>query len=96
VVLPFDAGVIALLYMDRRMRREGLDLDLRTRGRSAAALAAASGRDEGGGSGAGGEGGSGDGNGHAGDGDSEGFIDLWRPRPAGAWHGTGSEAGARR
>ncbi|GAA1592704.1 hypothetical protein GCM10009678_88610 [Actinomadura kijaniata] len=31
VVLPFDAGVIALLYMDRRMRREGLDLDLRTR-----------------------------------------------------------------
>ncbi|WP_019629167.1 hypothetical protein [Actinomadura atramentaria] len=31
VVLPFDAGVIVLLYMDRRMRREGLDLDLRTR-----------------------------------------------------------------
>jgi hypothetical protein len=31
VVLPFDAGVIALLYMDRRMRREGLDLDLATR-----------------------------------------------------------------
>jgi hypothetical protein len=31
VVLPFDAGVIALLYMDRRMRREGLDLELRTR-----------------------------------------------------------------
>ncbi|WP_131738265.1 hypothetical protein [Actinomadura roseirufa] len=40
VVLPFDAGVIALLYMDRRMRREGLDLDLRTRGRSAAAVSA--------------------------------------------------------
>lgn len=40
VVMPFDAGVIALLYMDRRMRREGFDLDLRTRGRSAAALAA--------------------------------------------------------
>jgi hypothetical protein len=36
VVLPFDAGVIALLYMDRRMRREGFDLELRTRGRSAA------------------------------------------------------------
>ncbi|MFD0685308.1 glycerophosphoryl diester phosphodiesterase membrane domain-containing protein [Actinomadura fibrosa] len=36
VVLPFDAGVITLLYMDRRMRREGLDLDLRLRGRSAA------------------------------------------------------------
>lgn len=31
VVLPFDAGVIALLYMDRRMRREGFDLDLATR-----------------------------------------------------------------
>ncbi|RFS86448.1 hypothetical protein D0T12_07625 [Actinomadura spongiicola] len=30
VVLPFDAGVIALLYMDRRMRREGFDLELRT------------------------------------------------------------------
>jgi hypothetical protein len=31
VVLPFDAGVIALLYIDRRMRREGFDLELRTR-----------------------------------------------------------------
>ncbi|MFA1539756.1 hypothetical protein [Actinomadura monticuli] len=41
VVLPFDAGVIALLYMDRRMRREGFDLDLRIRGRSAAAVAGA-------------------------------------------------------
>ncbi|QXJ22005.1 hypothetical protein AGRA3207_002932 [Actinomadura graeca] len=39
IVLPFDAGVIILLYMDRRMRREGFDLDLRTRGRSAAAMA---------------------------------------------------------
>ncbi|MFB4306053.1 hypothetical protein [Actinomadura sp. GTD37] len=38
VVLPFDAGVITLLYMDRRMRREGFDLDLRVRGRSAAAI----------------------------------------------------------
>jgi hypothetical protein len=27
----FDAGVIALLYIDLRMRREGLDLDLQTR-----------------------------------------------------------------
>ncbi|WP_067487144.1 hypothetical protein [Actinomadura hibisca] len=36
VVLPFDAGVIALLYMDRRMRREGMDLDLRTRSRAGA------------------------------------------------------------
>ncbi|TDD63182.1 hypothetical protein, partial [Actinomadura rubrisoli] len=47
VVLPFDAGVITLLYMDRRMRREGLDLDLRTRGRSAAAAASASSLDGG-------------------------------------------------
>ena len=39
VVLPFDAGVITLLYMDRRMRREGFDLDLRLKGRSAAAIA---------------------------------------------------------
>lgn len=28
---PFDAGVIALLYVDRRMRREGFDLELQTR-----------------------------------------------------------------
>jgi hypothetical protein len=28
---PFDAGVIALLYLDLRMRREGLDLELQTR-----------------------------------------------------------------
>ena len=28
---PFDAGVIALLYTDRRMRREGFDLELQTR-----------------------------------------------------------------
>ncbi|MBW8484573.1 hypothetical protein [Actinomadura parmotrematis] len=35
VMLPFDAGVIALLYLDQRMRREGLDLDLRTRPRPA-------------------------------------------------------------
>jgi hypothetical protein len=28
---PFDAGVIALLYIDLRMRREGLDLELQTR-----------------------------------------------------------------
>jgi hypothetical protein len=27
---PFSAGVTTLLYVDRRMRREGLDLDLRT------------------------------------------------------------------
>ncbi|OLT33776.1 hypothetical protein BJF79_07665 [Actinomadura sp. CNU-125] len=29
VVLPFDAGVIAMLYMDQRMRREGFDLEVR-------------------------------------------------------------------
>ncbi|MGI5323258.1 hypothetical protein [Actinomadura nitritigenes] len=96
VVLPFDAGVIALLYMDRRMRREGLDLDLRTRGRSAAAVAAAgSGRDGSDVSG-GSDSSDGDGEGPTDGGDGEGFIDLWRPRPVGAWQGTGSEAGARR
>lgn len=31
VTSPFDAGVIALLYIDLRMRREGLDLDVQTR-----------------------------------------------------------------
>jgi hypothetical protein len=31
VVLPFSAGVTALLYLDRRMRREGLDLVLARR-----------------------------------------------------------------
>ncbi len=68
VVLPFDAGVIALLYVDRRMRREGFDLDLRTRARPAAqggapaASAPADGRaDE-----------------VASD---DGFFDLWRPDP---------------
>ncbi|GAA2623347.1 hypothetical protein SMC26_37895 [Actinomadura fulvescens] len=74
VVLPFDAGVIALLYFDRRMRREGLDLDLRTRppddpvhapGRAAeqAAHDAAESVPAGGGSG------------------DDGFFDLWRPSP---------------
>ncbi|MEU6748454.1 hypothetical protein ABZ914_19730 [Spirillospora sp. NPDC046719] len=97
VVLPFDAGVIALLYMDRRMRREGLDLDLRTRGRSAAAVAAAgSGRDGSGASGGSDGDGDGEGNGRADGDDGEGFIDLWRPRRVGAWQGTGTEAGARR
>ena len=69
VVLPFDAGVISLLYMDRRMRREGFDLELRVRGRSAAAIT-------GGGEPAG-EAGR--------DGGDDGFIDLWRaglPAPA--------------
>ncbi|MFG2244405.1 hypothetical protein [Spirillospora sp. NPDC048823] len=77
VVLPFDAGVIALLYMDRRMRREGFDLELRTRGRSAAAISAgpegrvADGRD-----GTGRDGTDGDGTDR-----DEGFIDLWRTGP---------------
>ncbi|MEO3786589.1 glycerophosphoryl diester phosphodiesterase membrane domain-containing protein [Actinocorallia sp. B10E7] len=31
VVAPFDAAVIALLYLDRRHRREGLDLELQQR-----------------------------------------------------------------
>lgn len=30
ITIPFDAGVIALVYADRRMRREGFDLELRT------------------------------------------------------------------
>jgi hypothetical protein len=85
VVLPFDAGVIALLYMDRRMRREGLDLDLRTRGRSAVAVAAGSGLN----------GPEGAGRTDHGDSDGEGFIDLWRPRPVGVAPGTGPETGAR-
>lgn len=47
VVLPFNAGVIALLYMDRRMRLEGFDLELRTRKRSPAVLAAGPGAPDG-------------------------------------------------
>jgi hypothetical protein len=31
LTIPFDAGVIALLYIDLRMRREGIDLDVQTR-----------------------------------------------------------------
>jgi len=31
ITVPFYAGVTALIYFDRRMRREGLDLDLQTR-----------------------------------------------------------------
>ena len=92
VVLPFDAGVIALLYMDRRMRREGFDLDLRTRGRSSPALPAGNavpgseGRTAG--DGAARDGAASD----AGDGtarDDE-FIDLWRTAPQPARPGTGA------
>ena len=28
VVLPFTAGIVALLYIDRRIRREALDIEL--------------------------------------------------------------------
>lgn len=81
VVIPFDAGVIALVYMDRRMRREGFDLDLRTRGRSAAAVAA----------GERGDAHADDGNADDGE-DAEGFAGLWRTGPVQArpWTGTGS------
>ncbi|TYK53469.1 hypothetical protein [Actinomadura decatromicini] len=90
VVLPFDAGVIALLYMDRRMRREGFDLDLRTRGRSASAIARASiarasiARDQNG-SAPEAEGGEQSDTDHG-----EGFIDLWRTNPLPARPGTGA------
>ncbi|WP_141581173.1 hypothetical protein [Actinomadura sp. WMMA1423] len=106
VVMPFDAGVIAVLYMDRRMRREGFDLDLRTRGRSAAAVAAKA-REAAGAQAApgapetlGGRGAAGErdgGGGRNGPGDrageqDEGFIDLWRTGPAQArpWTGAGT------
>jgi hypothetical protein len=39
LTIPFDAGVIALLYMDRRMRREGFDLELQTRDEATAPAA---------------------------------------------------------
>ncbi|MFF4237164.1 hypothetical protein ACFYYL_14945 [Actinomadura geliboluensis] len=73
VVLPFDAGVIALLYMDRRMRREGFDLELRSRGRSAAAVIAGGPPHQPAAEPAG----------------EDGFIDLWRtdPVPARPWTG---------
>jgi hypothetical protein len=35
LTIPFDAGVIALVYADRRMRREGFDLELQTRDETA-------------------------------------------------------------
>ncbi|MGH3392785.1 MAG: hypothetical protein ACRDOO_28285 [Actinomadura sp.] len=35
LIIPFDAGVITLLYIDQRMRREGFDLELQTRPRTA-------------------------------------------------------------
>ncbi|TDC45441.1 hypothetical protein E1281_30365 [Actinomadura sp. KC345] len=83
VVLPFDAGVIALLYMDRRMRREGFDLDLRSRGRSPSALPA---RGDGQ---AAGDTAAGDTAGDGTDREDE-FIDLWRTGPQPARPGTGA------
>ncbi|TDE36109.1 glycerophosphoryl diester phosphodiesterase membrane domain-containing protein [Actinomadura sp. 6K520] len=66
VVLPFDAGVIALLYMDRRMRREGFDLELRSKGYAAARSATPRAHSAAAGNGADPE---------------EGFIELWRTGP---------------
>ncbi|TDC77860.1 hypothetical protein [Actinomadura sp. 7K507] len=81
VVLPFNAGVIALLYMDRRMRREGFDLDLRTRGRSPSTPSAGS---------AGGEGPAADGTPADGTAREEDFVDLWRTGPQRVRPGTGA------
>ncbi|HEY8478672.1 MAG TPA: hypothetical protein VIL71_02470 [Spirillospora sp.] len=91
VVLPFDAGVIALLYMDRRMRREGFDLELRIRKRPSTAPsatpppAAPSSASHGPADGAGGTDAEGP------DDRDDGFIDLWRTDPAPARPGTRAE-----
>ncbi|MFC6886806.1 MULTISPECIES: hypothetical protein [Actinomadura] len=73
IVLPFDAGVIALLYADRRMRREGFDLDLRTR-RTERAKAGEAGE-------AGEPGKPGDGADGAEE-EEDDFFSLWRPTEA--------------
>lgn len=78
IVLPFDAGVIALLYMDRRMRREGFDLDLRMRGSSAAVVAAVEDSERSGPEGPGAEA------------DDDAFMELWRHGPEAARMGTGA------
>ena len=76
VVLPFDAGVIALLYMDRRMRREGFDLELRIRGRSTPTAPHPTGHDAAP---------------EAPDTAPEDeFIELWRTDPVQAYTGTGA------
>ena len=38
ITLPFTSGVVSLLYVDRRMRREGLDLILRSPAAEAASI----------------------------------------------------------
>ncbi|WP_329522306.1 hypothetical protein [Spirillospora sp. NBC_01491] len=81
IMLPFDAGVIALLYVDRRMRREGFDLELRSRGRSAAAIIAAASPAA---SAPADSAGATAGRGRSGDDDPDGFFDLWRPYAAAA------------
>jgi hypothetical protein len=48
ITAPFLAGVLALLYIDRRMRAEGLDLVLRRQERTAAAQRSAAGSHPGG------------------------------------------------
>jgi hypothetical protein len=73
VVLPFDAGVIALLYIDRRMRREGLDLELRTRLHERERAAKANGHLA---AGSAAPGGAGTNGAH---GEADGFFDHWRP-----------------
>ncbi|MBO2448407.1 glycerophosphoryl diester phosphodiesterase membrane domain-containing protein [Actinomadura barringtoniae] len=70
VVLPFDAGVLVLLYLDRRMRREGLDLDLRTRPQAPAPAPAPAAEDDAAPEGTASEGP-----------DDDGFFDQWRPSP---------------
>ena len=46
ITLPFTAGVTTLLYIDRRIRREGLDIELARAARGSTDSAAASGRDD--------------------------------------------------
>ncbi|RSN71469.1 hypothetical protein DMH08_02390 [Actinomadura sp. WAC 06369] len=77
VVLPFDAGVIAMLYMDQRMRREGFDLEVRLQRTSSTGaprppVSGGQGAED---VGAGGAGGAAD----AEESERERFIALWRP-----------------
>ncbi|WP_395104526.1 hypothetical protein [Actinomadura sp. SCN-SB] len=85
VVLPFDAGVIALLYIDRRMRREGFDLELRARVHESAAAPRAAGNGQ-----AAAEDGEQDGE-QDGREPGDDFVAHWRVRPSlqpGATRGT--------
>ncbi|WP_176611654.1 hypothetical protein [Actinomadura sp. WMMB 499] len=68
VVLPFDAGVIAMLYMDQRMRREGFDLEVRLRRTSGSTPSATAPEDVRGTHAPGGA-----------EPDDEAFTALWRP-----------------